>query len=280
MKIVAHTVFKNEVNWLWYSVTSVIEHVDKLLLWDTGSTDGSWEIAKKIRKLYPERIELKQYGSVTPGEFPVVRQKMLDATSADWLLVVDGDEVWWEDSIVKLVKTIRERGNGLEMIVNTNINPVGDIFHIIPSQKGRYNIDGRSGFFNIRAINLKVEGLHAKGDHGVQGYYDGENKLIQDGKKNRKLYCDYGYMHMTNLKRSKSPQMERKVPKRAKKFKYELGSPLPLDFYYPESFFKPKPRLVPTPWNTRSNKYISIALLQKPLKFLKNKLGLHKKYGY
>lgn len=278
--VCAHTVFKNEVNWLWYSVTSVIEHVDKLLLWDTGSTDGSYEIAKLIKKTYPEKIELKQYGAVSVKDFPLVRQKMLNATKADWILVVDGDEVWWEDSISELIQIIRNDDKRLEMIVNKNTNPVGDIFHILPEKEGKYNIDGKIGFQNIRALNLKINGLHVKGEHGIQGYYDNENKLIQLRSKEKRLHCDFGYMHLTNLKRSESLLMEKEVPKRQKKFKHEVGELLPPDFYFPESFFKKRPKIVSTPWKVRSNNYVLISLLQKPFKMFKRGFQINQKHGY
>ena len=58
----AHTMVKNEARWLWYSVNSVIDHVDKLLLWDTGSTDGSIEIEKELVRKYPNKIVFKQSG--------------------------------------------------------------------------------------------------------------------------------------------------------------------------------------------------------------------------
>lgn len=280
MTIWAHTLFKNEANWLWYSVCSVVNHVDKILLWDTGSTDGSWEIARLIQKKYPDKVELKQYGEVSVNDFPLVRQKMLERTKADWILIVDGDEVWWEDSISKLVGIIKNDKNGLEMIVNKNINPVGDIFHILPQTEGKYLIDENKGFLNIRAMSLKINGLHAKGEHGVQGYYDQDEKLIQLRDKNKRLHCDYGYMHLTNLKRSKNSFLEKKVPKRANKYKYEIGKSLATDFYFPESFFKEKPKMVSSPWKVRSNRYLISAFFQRPLKIIKNIFNLHKKYGY
>lgn len=54
--IIAHTIIKNESRWLWYSATSVIDYVDKILLWDTGSTDGSLEIEKELKKGGPRRL--------------------------------------------------------------------------------------------------------------------------------------------------------------------------------------------------------------------------------
>ncbi|KKR53922.1 MAG: Glycosyl transferase family 2 [Candidatus Woesebacteria bacterium GW2011_GWD2_40_19] len=69
MQVWAHTLVKNEEKWLWYSVTSVIDHVDKLLLWDTGSTDKSIEIEKELEKKYPGKIELKQRKITSPSDF-------------------------------------------------------------------------------------------------------------------------------------------------------------------------------------------------------------------
>ena len=60
MEVWAHTLVKNEARWLWYSVSSVIKHVDKLLLWDAGSTDQSSEIEKELERMYPGKIILKQ----------------------------------------------------------------------------------------------------------------------------------------------------------------------------------------------------------------------------
>ena len=73
MEIWAHTMVKNEARWLWYSVSSVIGHIDKLILWDTGSTDGSVEIGKELEKRYPEKIIFKQREQVTAEDFKNVR---------------------------------------------------------------------------------------------------------------------------------------------------------------------------------------------------------------
>lgn len=279
MKICVHTLFKNEVNWLWYSVSSVVDHVDRVMLWDTGSTDGSYEIAKLLKNKYPDKIELKQVGEVTAEEFPKIRQQMLEETKEDWILVVDADEVWWNDAITKLVETIK-RNKDLEMIISKNINPVGDIFHVLPNSDGKYKIDEHEGFVNIRAMNTEIVGLHASGAHGVQGYYDANNSLIQNRDKDKKVYLDQGYLHLTNLKRSGFSEMEKDVPKRSKKHKFDLGVPVSLNFYYPEVFFQDRPLEIASPWQTRSLDFVAISLLQKPFKIVKRVLGLNKKYGY
>ena len=132
MEIWGHTLFKNEEKWLWYAVSSVIDHVDKLLLWDTGSTDASYKIAESLAKQYPAKIVLKRYGEVTIKTFPDVRQIMLEETEADWLLVCDADEIWFKESVADVVKEINFRGNVIESIVVPTINLVGDIYHRLP----------------------------------------------------------------------------------------------------------------------------------------------------
>ena len=48
-KIWAHTLVKNEERFIWFSVMSVIVNVDKVLIWDTGSTDDTVKIIQKIK---------------------------------------------------------------------------------------------------------------------------------------------------------------------------------------------------------------------------------------
>ena len=48
MKIWAHTLVMNEDRFIWYAVMSVIDYVDKILIFDTGSTDGTVRIIKGI----------------------------------------------------------------------------------------------------------------------------------------------------------------------------------------------------------------------------------------
>jgi len=269
MKIFAHTLFKNEERWLWYSVTSVINHVDKLLLWDTGSTDRSWEIATLLKNKYPTKIELKEYGEVTSKTFTKVRQEMLDATSSDWFLVVDADEIWWDEKIIKLTETIRNDNDQHESIIVPTINLVGDIFHFQEGKAGKYTFKGKTGHFNLRAINKKISGLHSQGVHGVWGWVDDENQMIQDRDEDKQLLLDTPYLHTTFLPN---------VPKRKLKFKYELGEKFPLDFYYPESLFKGKPGFISSPWKTKSFKYISRAVVETP--FRKINRRIFSKVGY
>lgn len=279
MKIWGHTLFRNEERWLWYSVTSVINHLDKLLLWDTGSTDNSFKIAQDLVKKYPGKIELKEFGKVTPQTFQIVRQEMLDATHADWFVVIDADEIWSNQSISSVVKEITLRGNVIESIVVPTVNLIGDVFHYQPQSAGRYMFNGRIGHYNLRAINNRIPGLHSQNPHGTWGWADSEGRMIQDRGSGKVSFIDAPYLHVTFLPRGEKRRDDFLVPKRAKKLKYEIGESMPLDYFYPEVFFIPRPKNIPSPWQPMSRGYKLRALIETLLKRLKRRL-IHGKAGY
>ena len=280
MKIWANTLVRNEERYIWFAAMSVIEHVDKILIWDTGSDDATVKIVKEIKKLYPDRVEFKEIGEVDPKKFTKASQKMLDESECDWIILLDGDEVWWEESILRIVKEIKTRGNRLDTIIQPYYNIVGDIYHYQEEIAGKYEFDGRVGHLNIRVLNRKIPGLHYEKEHGQRGLFDDAGKLIQDRSAKRRVFLNYPYMHFTNMPRSLSREKDISVPKRAFKLKFELGKKFPLDFYYPEAFFKPRPRIVPNPWVKRSSEYLMKATFQHPLKKMKRIFGSTSRSGY
>lgn len=275
-----HTLVKNEERYLWYAVMSVVDYVDKILLWDTGSSDHTREIIKEIKKLKGYKIDFQEVGEVDIEEFTRVRQRMLEQTKSDWFLVVDGDEVWAEESIKRLVDEIAAEGDKLETIISPYYNIIGDIYHYQEAAAGRYVIDDKKGHFNIRAMNRKIPGLHLEKPHGQQGFYDERGTLIQDRDKKYRKFLDAPYLHFTNMRRSFSSATDSSVPKRKIKYKYELGIPFPTDFRYPEVFDQPHPGFVLSPWEKMSKGYLLRAGVETILKKFKRRSGLFKTVGY
>lgn len=267
MKVWAHTLVKNEARWLWYAVTSAVDHVDKILLWDTGSTDGSREIENELLKKYPGKIILKERKIDTKEDFTKVRQEMLEATLSEWFLVLDADEIWWEDSIKKVIKTINEDEKNTESIIVPTVNAVGDIFHYQDASSGRYKFGDRVGHYNLRAVKRDIPGLHSQGAHGVWGWADGDRKMIQE--RNTFKFVDAPYLHTTNLRRSPS---DKNVIKRKWKYKSELGREFPKDFYFPEALFRFHPGTIDNPWRMMSPGFKLRAFFETPLRRLKRKL--------
>ena len=276
--ITAHCLVKNEARFIWYSVMSVIKHVDNVLLYDTGSTDGTQDIIREIKKADKEnKVLFKEYGTVTPQTFPLVRQEMLEKTQTDWFIVVDGDEIWWEDSIRRVVLEIKSNGDKLESIVVPTINLVGDIYHYQEEAAGNYNLAGKKGHYNLRAVNKKIPGLHSSGEHGVWGWVDEEKKMIQD--RDVVAFVNSPYLHATHLPRAMEQQGEHLVPKRYQKLKHEIGIEFPSDFYYPEVLFRPRPKAVPSVWLKMQTGFKVRAYLETPLRKLKRRI-FPRRVGY
>jgi glycosyltransferase involved in cell wall biosynthesis len=281
MRIYAHTLVKNEEKWIWYSVMSVIDFVDRILIWDTGSTDKTVEIIDEIKKRYPNKVVFREVGDINPQEFTKVRQKMLEETTADWFIVVDGDEIWWEESIRKVAQVISRSSSktGIESIVVPNILPIGDIFHYQEEAAGKYKLAGKKGHYNLRVVNTEITGLKSDKPHGTWGWVDKDGKMIQDRDPKKILFVDTPYLHTTFLQRSSTHEKDLLVPKRKRKLKYELGISFPYDFYYPEVLFKSKPKIIPSPWINMDKAYFIRAAVQTPFKKIKRRL-FHGKTGY
>ena len=57
-----NTIVKNEGRYIYFAISSVIDFLDKMLVWDTGSKDDTVAIIKYLEKKYPKKIIFKQIG--------------------------------------------------------------------------------------------------------------------------------------------------------------------------------------------------------------------------
>jgi glycosyltransferase involved in cell wall biosynthesis len=272
MQIWGHSLVKNEESWLWYSTSSVVRYLDKILIWDTGSTDKTVEVIKLLQKKYKDNIVFRQYGEVDPLSFAKARQEMLDQTNSDWFMVIDGDEIWWDESIKKLVNTINTQGDKIESIVVPTVNFVGDIYHYQEEKAGKYRFGEKEGHLNLRAINRNIPGLKSLNPHGSWGWVDGEGKMIQDRNKEKVVFVNAPYLHTTFLQRGLLRNDDSKVPKRLKKYKYEIGIETKLDYFYPEVFFQETPNFIPSIWKPFDYKYKIRAMFETPLRKIYRRL--------
>ncbi|QQG43456.1 MAG: glycosyltransferase family 2 protein [Candidatus Daviesbacteria bacterium] len=272
IKIWVHCLVRNEERFIWFAINSVIDWVDRVLVYDLGSTDHTVEIIKTIKN---KKIVLKEYPKnkdmIELGKY---RQQMLDETKADWILILDGDEIWPDGSIRKLTSAMEQNDSAECMVVPTYML-LGDIFHYQEELGGEYQIAGRKGHFNVRAINMKIPGLHIETHSNQQGffregYFDKDGKLIYERGEDKLLFLDAPYLHASHLRRSSK---DGEVFERQMRFKYELGTPFPKDFKLPGVFFKKYPTLVENPLKKMPLKYKIPAFFQTPLKKIKRRLS-------
>ena len=268
LKIWANVLVKNEDRYLWFAVSSAIDFVDKVFIWDTGSQDKTLDIIKLLQEKYPNKIIFDQKGSQDADGITALRQQMLEQSKCDWILLLDGDEIWWHKSLEESIKIIEENSKSLYALVNPVFNLVGDIYHHQPESAGQYQLLGRKGHFNIRFINRQIPGLHIKGTYPLEGFYDSDEVLIQQ-QEDHLQFIDAPLLHCSHLSRSTLAHGDAAAVKRASKKKYQFGQKFAKNFKFPEVLSKPFPEIVPNPWIKMSLGYKIRAVAETPFRLLK-----------
>lgn len=254
MSITAHAILKNEENFIWFAINSVLSYVDRIIIFDTGSTDKTVEIIKSIKN---PKIKFEEKGEVTPQELVNLRNEQIEKTKTDWFMLLDGDEVWPEESIKKLINApVLDK---IAVVVRSR-NCVGDIFHFQKESKGEYRLLGMKGHFNIR-LYKKTPDFRWVGNYPLEAYSDKNGPINNQDEKLQ--FVDTYYWHLTHLKRSSvDDKKKRKLELGIKADKTEV----------PEIFFAQRPEIVPDPFLKPSIKEKLLATILTPIKDIKYRI--------
>lgn len=262
--ITGHMVVANEDQFIWYAISSVLPYLEKLIIYDTGSTDKTVEIIKSIDS---HKIIFEEKGKVIPDKLVELRREQIKKTKNLFFLLVDGDEIWSDKNVKRLCETAINMPEDKLAIFCRTRNAVGDIYHYLPENAGQYQLQGRKGHFNIRLFRKRPD-INIVGKYPLEAYtYDGQpiNKLDDN-----LLFSDVWYLHATHLVRS-SRASSVAGPSRQSKIKYELGNEL-LPGELPEVFSLPRPKTVPDPLAKQSVISYLRAVLETPLRRWKRKI--------
>ena len=261
-KIIVHLLVKNEENFVWYSINSVLPFVDKIMVWDNNSTDNTVAIINTIKS---PKIIFEEHSALTREEVGHLRQEMLEKTPEgfDWLLVLDADEIWSTESINKVIDYI-SMNSQTESVVTHTYNLVGDIYHRLPEKFGEYKFLDMEGNLAVRFINLSIPGLHASSPYGQEGYFDNNDLPIQE--RRGLVFVNTEYFHATHLIRSSK---NKEVFDRTRKLKYYLGE-TNQSSKIPEVFYAPRPSTVSTVTGHMNFIQIVRAYVETQLRNIKN----------
>ena len=114
---------------------------------------------------------------------------------------------------------------------------------------------------NLRVVNLRTPGLHIKNDYPMEGFYDENNKLLQEIDE-KLLFVDAPILHFTHLPRSRVKD----GVSGKRKIKHEIGIKFPNDFKYPEVLYEKTPDIIPSPWSSMPTLYKIRAVFETPFK--------------
>jgi len=98
-----HCVVKNEEKWIWFALRSILDIADKVLVYDTGSSDRTVDIIKRIKS---KKIIFEEKGEVDAKGLTQLRKDQLKRTKTEWFLILDGDEIWPKNTKKELVEKI------------------------------------------------------------------------------------------------------------------------------------------------------------------------------
>lgn len=268
--ITGHMVVKNEDRWIWFAIMSVIDFLDQLIIYDTGSIDNTNRIIKEIINVdrYRNKIIYEKLGEITSENFHKVRQRQIDISKTDYFMVVDGDEIWYQNSLAELDKILSLKQ---PLLVATKfINCCGDIFHYRNDNRETYCICGITGSITIRVYSMNIPGIKCSGYYGVEGYIDESGTAVQEGKYSIEIMNER-FLHTSLLNRSSVQNGDYSIKYRRSKLNTNWDSKFESNFVYPEVFSYEYPQMVKSPYDKDIN---IIRLIYSLKNLIKRKLRL------
>lgn len=253
--LTAHMMVRNEEKWLWYSMMSIIDYVDQILIYDTGSTDHTVDIIDSIKsnEKYAKKVQFIEKGSVSREEFVKLRKEQIDKTTTDYFIVVDGDEIYYSDVLKKLREAL-DSDEDYECGIIPFICCAGDVFHYRDPKKELYTFDGKTGAIALRVLSMHVPGISCGDENGQNdGYYDVNRTYIVPDNGFKTYWSDGMYLHMSYMLRSSSVKKDAEIRwpgNRINKLKNQStwDGRFPKDFKFPEAFYLEHPDFVDSPW--------------------------------
>lgn len=196
-RLTAHCLVKNEENYVYYAIKSVVNFVDQVIVFDTGSTDKTVDLIKQLAIECPGKIIFEEKGPCDKVRHTKLRQEMLALTKTDWIMVLDGDEVWTERGMKEILGLITSNIT-VSCIVAPYYLCVGDVLHY--SNRGKYTYDkvttnALARFFRITPGVAWSSGSYGEGDYVAD---EGGNLV----RTNNYIISKEKYWHATALERS------------------------------------------------------------------------------
>lgn len=107
--ISAHTLVKNGMPFIVPVIQNVFPYIDHFLITiSEKSNDGTREALEDLQRQYPEKVEIFTENVAIARDLTKERQKMVERTTDDWIMVLDDDDWWPQASMEAVVSVLRE----------------------------------------------------------------------------------------------------------------------------------------------------------------------------
>jgi len=195
--ITAHCLVKNEEVFIESAIRSVLDFVNQVIVFDTGSTDQTVAIITNLQREYPHKIVFEKKGEADKTRHTALRQEMVDRTTTDWWMILDGDEVWPKRTISEANQIISTRAN-IDCVITPFYLCVGDAYHAT-RRAPQIEMFGRREYWYPRFFRT-VPGQQWRGDYNQDTVYTAAG-LVFFNEANTAVQVNR-YWHMTHLRRS------------------------------------------------------------------------------
>lgn len=196
MRISANLIVKNESQFISYVLESIHQVVDEILILDNGSTDDTIEKIRSFQEKTNVPVTIYENSSM---DFAFMRNFLMERSSGDWILIADGDEVFYTSGKYSIMN-IKEYISKLQ----ANINVIFiNFFHFV----GSFNHVG-NGADNTEYISCRF----IKNNRSVFWHYL-DNKMIHEtiaGNSNISHKAHYYYAHYGYCKSNRDIWMKGK----------------------------------------------------------------------
>ncbi len=191
--LTVHFMVRNEYPTCYFSLLSVLPGVEKAVVVDTGSTDGTMELLQEVKRLFPDKVELSEcdeapdstdwsFSKFNPRNHALtgIRNWMIQQTKTKFCWVVDGDEVYRDQGVQQVAEYIRNFPDLVQAAYVPLLWFARDLNHLCNDvYPGVYGYTGRL----FRTKDLSVKGSFP----GEMHTYDGRHDIHPDKPGTAKL---------------------------------------------------------------------------------------------
>lgn len=109
MTIASHTLVRNGQPFLELVLNQVEPYMDKMIITvSEKSKDGSIAVVNDFLKKHPSKVRVFFENVADPALLTAERQKQVEITSEDWILFLDDDDYWPEESLEEIMTILDE----------------------------------------------------------------------------------------------------------------------------------------------------------------------------
>jgi glycosyltransferase involved in cell wall biosynthesis len=108
MQIEAHIIAWNEIDTIHLTIKHYQKFCNKIFLHDNYSNDGTDKVAEMMGATV---VKFGKPGELSDKEYLKIKNAVWKRSNADWVILVDEDEILWHPEIGKVLREAKENGD-------------------------------------------------------------------------------------------------------------------------------------------------------------------------